>query len=545
MKTGGELIVDCLKAQGVERVFSVPGESYLAVLDALFECGIENVVARHEGGASMMAEADGKITGRPGVAFVTRGPGATNASSGVHVAKQDSTPMVLFVGQIGRRMRGRDAFQEVDYRQMFSDLAKWVEEIDHADRIPEVINHAWHIAMSGRPGPVVIALPEDMLREAADVMAGPRVEVAAPSPSIAEIARFEALLRAAKQPLIVLGGSRWRSEDVAKCEAWAERTGLPVGCTFRRQYLFDNEHPNYVGEVGFKMQPALKTLIDEADLLVFLGCRFSEVPSQGFELLSIPKPKQRLVHIHPGAEELGRIYAPDLAINATPGAFLDTVFETDARFSPPIQTHEAYRAYSTPEPAQVDGVDNGQVMAVLRDRLPKDAIFTNGAGNYAIWLQRYWRFCGIDSYVGPTSGSMGYGLPAAIAAKARHPERMVVCFAGDGCFQMSMSELGTAAQAGLKLLVLVFDNAAYGTIRMHQEMRYPERVSGTGLSNPDFAAISRAYGAHGETVENSVDFGPALGRAIESGKLAVIHIKNDRDVLSPTARISTLRAARK
>ena len=538
MKTGGELIVECLKAQGVERVFSIPGESYLAVLDALYQSGIENVVARQEGGAAMMAEADGKMTGRPGIAMVTRGPGATNAAAGVHIAKQDSTPMILFVGQIGRDMRGREAFQEVDYRAMFSDLAKWVEEIDDPARIPEIVSHAYHVAMSGRPGPVVLSLPEDMLRESADVVPGPRVEVAAPAPSAGSADAFGEMLKHSKRPLLVVGGSRWTQADVDLCQEFSTRTGVPVAGTFRRTHLFDNNHPNYAGEIGFGPAPHVQALLDEADLLILLGCRFSEVPSQGFTELAIPKPKVKLVHVHPGAEELGRIYAPDLAINATPGAFLQAISGLDASFGGARAAHEAYLEYATPKPQKSSLVDNNEMMAVLQKHLDDTTIMTNGAGNYAIWLQRYWRHSRMDTYLGPTSGSMGYGLPAAIAAKLRYPDRRVVCFAGDGCFQMTSQEFGTAAQRGLSLLLLVFDNGSYGTIRAHQSKRYPGRVSGTAIVNPDFGAIARAYGAFGEVVETTGDFEPALKRALAVEGPALLHIKNEVEAISPGHRLS-------
>lgn len=544
MKTGGELIVECLKAQGVERVFSIPGESYLAVLDGLYQSGIENVVARQEGGAAMMAEADGKMTGRPGVALVTRGPGATNAACGVHIAKQDSTPMVLFVGQIGRRMRGREAFQEVDYRQMFGDLAKWVEEIDHADRIPEIISHAWHVAMSGRPGPVVLSLPEDMLRDAVEAEVGPRVEVANPAPAPVDVDKFSTLLAGSKKPFLILGGSRWDANSVAKCQSWAAAYGLPVSCTFRRQHLFDNDHPNYIGDIGFSPNEGVKTMLEESDLLIMLGCRFSEVPSQGFDQFDIPKPKQTLVHIHPGAEELGRIYVPDLSINATPEAFLDAVaaIEVDA-FERPRAAHDAYLEFSTPRANNGEAFDNTEIMEVFRDVLPDDTIFTNGAGNYAIWLHRYWRHRVYDGYLGPTSGSMGYGLPAAIAAKKRYPNRIVISMAGDGCFQMTSQEFGTAVQQNLPLIVIIMDNGSYGTIRMHQEKRYPARVSGTGIQNPNFADIAKAYGAFGEVVEAPGSFAAAFERARLSGKPAIIHVKSDPDRISPNATLSGLRAA--
>ena len=543
-RTGGEVLVDCLVAQGVERVFSIPGESYLAVLDALYPSPIRNIVTRHESGAAMMAEAEGKMTGRPGVAFVTRGPGATNAAAGVHIAKQDSTPMVLFVGQIGRDMRGREAFQEVDYRQTFRDLAKWVEEIDRAERIPEILSHAWHVAMSGRPGPVVLALPEDMLRDPVEVVAGPRVEVADPAPTPALADAVEAALSGAKRPCLVLGGSRWSGSDVRKVQEFAERFGLPVGTTFRRQPCFPATHDHYAGDVGIGMNPALKTRLEESDLLLVLGARFSEIPSQGFELLGIPKTDQTFIHVHPGPEELGRIYAPDIAVNATPGAFLDAMAGRAAQ--PPrgvAAAREAYLAWTDTPPANVGALQMSHVISVLRDVLPEDAILTNGAGNYATWLHRFYRFSRPDTYLGPTSGSMGYGLPAGIAAKLRYPDRPVVVLAGDGCFQMTSQEFGTACQWGANVVVLVVDNGSYGTIRMHQERDYPGRVSGTAIVNPDFAALARAYGAYGELVEEDAAFEPAFRRALEAQGPAILHLKTDVDAITPATTLSALRGA--
>ncbi|MBL4906206.1 MAG: thiamine pyrophosphate-binding protein, partial [Sneathiella sp.] len=519
MKTGGELLIECLEAQDVDRVFCVPGESYLAVLDALHDSKIQTVVARQEGGAAMMAEADGKMTGRPGICFVTRGPGATNAASGIHVAKQDSTPMIMFVGQIGRRMRGREAFQEVDYRQTFGDLAKWVDEIDYVDRIPEIISHAYHVAMSGRPGPVVLALPEDMLTEVCDVQAGPKVEVAEPAPTSSAIEQLQKMLEQAQKPFLLLGGSRWTKEAVSQVQSFAEEWGLPVACSFRRQQLFDHLHPNYVGDVGLGINPSLKKRLEESDLVILLGARFSENPSQGFSIFTMPKTKQKLVHILSGAEELGRIYIPDLSINATPGAFL-----TEVKKISPVkevagakEEHAAYRAWTDELPVTPGDVQMGDVMAHLRDTLPENAILTNGAGNYAIWLHRFWRFRQFGTQLAPTSGSMGYGLPAAVAAKLRNPEKEVVCFAGDGCFQMTMQEFGTAVQFSANIIVLLIDNGVYGTIRMHQERDYPARISATDLQNPDFALLAKAYGAHSETVTKSEEFSPALLRARESG----------------------------
>lgn len=542
MKTGGALLVAALEAQGVDRVFSVPGESYLVVLDALHDASIENIVARHEGGAAMMAEADGKLTGRPGIAFVTRGPGATNAASGVHVAKQDSTPMILFVGQIGLDMDGREAFQEMDYRATFSDLAKWVVEIRSADRIGEVVAHAFHVAMSGRPGPVVIALPEDMLRTCAPVRLARRIEVATPAPAPQEVARFAQMLGAAQRPMMVVGGSRWDDTARDRLAALAARWHLPVAASFRRHGLIDHASPCYAGDIGLGPNPALVERIRQADLLILLGARFSENPSQGFSLLDIPepvqKPGQKLVHIHPGAEELGRIYHPDLAINAVPGQFLDAIKDVTAGPFDADAAHGAYRSWSEEIPDGPGAVGMRDVMRALREGLPDNAVLTNGAGNYAIWLHRFWRFARSQTYLGPTSGSMGYGLPAAIAAKARHKDRPVICLAGDGCFQMTMQEFGTAAQIGAAVVVILLDNGAYGTIRMHQERDFPGRVSGTTLRNPDFAALARAYGGHGETVLEAAQMGPALARALAANGPALIHVRADLEAITPAKTLT-------
>ncbi|MGN6548498.1 MAG: thiamine pyrophosphate-binding protein [Pararhizobium sp.] len=547
MRTGGQLLVECLEAQGVDRLFCVPGESFLAVLDALHDSRIETVVARQEGGAAMMAEADGKMTGRPGIVFATRGPGATNAASGVHVAKQDSTPMILFVGQIGRAMHGRDAFQEVDYRLTFRDLAKWVDEIDDPDRIPEIVSHAFHVAMSGRPGPVVLALPEDMLTSLTDAEPGPRVEVAEPAPTPEAMANFAGMLSSAANPFVVLGGSRWDEAAVAAMAAFAETWDLPVGVSFRRQGLFDHLHANYAGDVGLGINPKLKARIAESDLLILVGGRFSEIPSQGFSLLSIPNSRQRLVHIHPGAEELGRIYQPHLAINATPGAFLRAAAALMAKAggTRAAEAHAAYRAWTDEPAASTGAVQMGAVVTALRGLVGPDAILTNGAGNYATWIHRFWRFRRFGTQLAPTSGSMGYGLPAAVAAKLRHPERDVVCLAGDGCFQMTGQEFGTAVQNDAAVIVVVVDNGIYGTIRMHQEREHPGRVSGTDIVNPDFAALARAYGGHGESVERSADFADAFERARASGKPAILHLKTDPDAITPTTTLSKLRAGTK
>jgi len=548
MKTGGQLIVEALEAQGVERVFCVPGESYLAVLDALHDSAIRTINARHESGAAMMAEAEGKLTGRPGICFVTRGPGATNASPGVHVAQQDSSPMILFIGQIERGMRGRDAFQEVDYTRMFGGMAKWVAEIDSADRVPEMISRAFHTAMAGRPGPVVLVLPEDMLVETADVAPARAAEPVEGGPTTAQIAELERLLAKAERPLVIAGGSRWSENAVTNLRAFSEKFALPVAVTFRRQMLFDHTHPNYAGDIGLGINPKLVALVKDADLILLLGGRFSEVPSQSYELLGIPETGKTLVHVHPGAEELGRVYRPDLAIVATPGTFLEAVADLAPPPSPAWAgraeaAHAAYQAWSEPPATGPGAVQMGSIMTWLRDTLPDDAVFTNGAGNYATWIHRFWRFRRFGTQAAPVCGSMGYGLPAAIAAKLMHPERDVLCFAGDGCFQMTGMEFGTAVQEGANVIVLVVDNGMYGTIRMHQEREYPGRVSATALRNPDFAALARAYGGHGETVERTEDFAPAFQRARASGLPAILHIKLDPEALTPSRTLSEIRAA--
>ncbi|MGB0498532.1 MAG: thiamine pyrophosphate-binding protein [Rubricella sp.] len=527
----GHLIVECLRVQGVGRVFCVPGESYLAVLDGLHDAGIDVVAARHEGGAAMMAEADGKLTGRPGIAMVTRGPGATNAASGIHVAAQDSTPMILFVGQIGRDMRGREAFQEVDYRALFGGMAKWVEEIDRPERIPEILSHAWHVALSGRPGPVVIALPEDMLRESVEARPGPRVEVAEPWPAPEAAERARALIAGAESPIAIVGGSRWDASAIAALPGFAESWSLPMAASFRRQGLFDAHHPLYAGDVGLGINPALRERIANADLVLLLGARFSENPSQGFTLFGIPEPAQKLIHVHPGAEELGRIYAPALPINATPGAFLAAVGNGPETAKTALE-HTAYLDWSGTPPPGVGVATMSHAIAHLREAVPEGAIMANGAGNYAIWLHRFWRYRP-GAQLAPTSGSMGYGLPAACAAALRHPDREVWCLAGDGCFQMTGMEFGTAVQHGARIRVLVCDNARYGTILMHQDRHYPGRPVATDIVNPDFAAWARSYGAVGLTVESDDDFAGAVAEARAADGPALIHLKLDPRDIAP------------
>ncbi|SNB82344.1 MULTISPECIES: thiamine pyrophosphate-binding protein [unclassified Agrobacterium] len=545
-RTGGQLIVEALKANGVSRVSCVPGESYLAVLDALYESGIETVVCRQEGGAAMMADTWGRLTGEPGICMVTRGPGATNASAGLHIARQDSIPMILFIGQVQREAREREAFQEVEYRRAFTEFAKWVGEIDDARRIPEFVTRAFAVATSGRPGPVVLTLPEDMLVEEVEApQAKPYTPVEAhPGPS--QMAAFAKMLDEAKRPVFIIGGTRWSEESVAGFKAFAEKHKLPVGCSFRRQMLFDHLSPSYAGDVGIGINPALTKEIKEADLVVLLGGRLSEMPSSGYTLLDIPYPSQKLVHIYPEAEELGRVYRPDLAICAAPDDFVAalsslTLTANAAWADRTAAMHSAYLNWSTPPQTGPGAVQMGPIMDWIEANVPEDAIFTNGAGNYATWVHRFHRFRRYNTQSAPTSGSMGYGLPAAVAAKHLFPEREVICFAGDGCFMMHGQEFITAVRYGLPIITVLVNNGTYGTIRMHQEREYPGRVSGTDLVNPDFNAFAKAYGGHGETVERTEDFAAAFERARASGKPAIIEAKLDAEAITPTRTLTQIR----
>jgi acetolactate synthase I/II/III large subunit len=541
-RTGAQVLVDQLRAQNVGRVTCVPGESYLAVLDALRDSGIDVLVCRQEGGAAIMAEAAGKLTGRPGICFVTRGPGATNAAAGVHIARQDSTPMILFVGQIARRMRDREAFQEIDYRQMFGGVAKWAVEIDDAARIPEILGRAFRVAMQGRPGPVVVALPEDMLDDVVSVTDAPHVVPAAPAPSADDAERLRAMLAEARRPVALLGGSRWTPGAVAALAAWAELHDVPVAVTFRRAQLFPADHPNFAGELGIGPNPALLARIREADLLLLVGGRLSEMPAQSYGLLGIPNPGLPLVHVHPDAAELGRVYQPALAIEAAPETFCAALPDVAATGrGRAAEAHAAYRAWSeTPEP-KPGAFQYGAAITWLRERLPRDAVICNGAGNFATWIHRYYRFRAFGTQLAPTSGSMGYGLPAAVMAKRSHPERIVVALAGDGDVMMTVQEFATAVQYAVPIVVVVLDNGMYGTIRMHQEREYPGRVSATALRNPDFAALARACGGHGERVARTEDFAPAFERSLASGLPAMIHCQVDPEALTPTMTLAAIR----
>lgn len=546
-RTGGQILVDALRIHGTDTAYCVPGESFLAVLDALYLArdDIRLIVARQEGGAAHMAEAHGKLTGEPGICFVTRGPGSTNASIAVHTARQDSTPLILFVGQVGRGTLGREAWQEIDYRHMFGHIAKWVDQIDDARRIPEFINRAFNVATSGRPGPVVLALPEDMLTDVVEVCDSPRYRRSAAAPAQAALDGLQAELTRAERPLVVLGGGGWTrqaSEDIA---AFAEHFDLPVACAFRRQDLLDNRHDHYVGETGLGMDPRIAQRVKCADLIIAIGARLGETSTQGYALLSVPRPAQRLVHVHSDPEELGHVYHADVPVLSSMPEFARA-----ARLLRPTQpprwshwTHAARTDYidNLQPPASMPGdVDLGQVMVHLRNTLPADTIVSNGAGNYTLWVQRFWRYGGLRTQLAPTSGTMGYGLPAAIAAKLVYPERTAVCFAGDGCFLMNGQELATAMQYGANVIVIVVNNGMYGSIRMHQERHYPGHVHGTDLLNPDFSALARAYGAHAERVERTADFEAALMRALQAHRPALIELRVSSEALSPRLTIASL-----
>jgi acetolactate synthase-1/2/3 large subunit len=547
-RRGGQILVDQLRVHGADLCFGVPGESYLAVLDAFVDVPeLRYVICRQEGGVAMMAEAYGKLTGRPGIGFVTRGPGATNASSGVHVAQQDSTPMILFVGQIERAATERDAFQEIDYRRLFGSVAKWAAEIESAERIPEYVHRAFMTATSGRPGPVVLALPEDMLMEHAaveDARPWQRVD-AYPAP--AALAHLRAMLGKARSPFMILGGGGWSADAVRAIERFVSANDLPTACGFRRQDLLSNEHRCYAGDIAIGPNPALVEGIRGSDLLLAIGTRLSEMTTQGYSLLGIPNPGVRLVHVHNDPEELGRVYAPELALQASmPGiaAALAALEPVAARpWAEATRTmRESYLAWR--EPKRLPGeLQMGEVMRHIRETLPADAIVTNGAGNYCVWVNRFYSYRDFKTQLAPCSGSMGYGLPAAIAAKLAHPDRPVVCFAGDGCFQMTGQELGTAVQERLGIVILVVNNGIYGTIRMHQEREFPTRVSGTDLVNPDFAALARAYGAQGATVSRTEEFPDAFAEALAAGRPALLELRIDPEALTPRATLSEIRAA--
>jgi acetolactate synthase I/II/III large subunit len=544
--SGGQLVVAALRVHNVDMAFSVAGESYLEVLDALFDAPeIRLVTCRQEGGAAFMAEAYGKLTGKPGVLLVTRGPGACNASIGIHTAFQDSTPMVVLVGQVARHQIDREAFQEVDLRKMFAPLAKWVAQIDMAERVPELINQAFQVATSGRPGPVVLALPEDMLRDRrAAAVVGPYRAVRA-HPGAADLAEMRRLLAAAERPMMLVGGSGWTDEACRGIARFARANDLPVCCSFRRQDIVDNRLPCFVGDLGTGANPALVARFKEADLLLAVGARIGEITSQSYSLLGIPDPGKVLIHIHAGAEELGRVFRPNLAIQsgmaefAAAAAFLEPMREP--RWSQwRAAVRSEYEAGLAPSTAG-GMLDLGKIMGWLRDRLPDDAIVTSDAGNFSGWPNRFLQYRRPGRQLGPTSGAMGYGVPAAVAAKLVHPDRLVVGFCGDGGFMMTGQELATSALEGVGPIVLVFNNAMYGTIRMHQERRFPGRVVGTALKNPDFLGLAGAYGIYGASVRRTEEFAPAFEEAAARKSAAIIELKMDPETITTRTTLSEIR----
>jgi acetolactate synthase I/II/III large subunit len=546
VREGGRILVDQLVLNGVDTAFCVPGESFLPVLDALHDGPVRLVVCRQEGGAAHMAAAHGRLTGRPGVCLVTRGPGATNASVGVHNAAQDSAPMLLLVGQVPRGLRRREAFQELDLPGVFGPMAKWAAEVDDAARLPELVARAITVSVSGRPGPVVLGLPEDVLADKVEAADAPPATATQAHPSPAALAELRELLAAASRPLLLAGGPGWTVAAAADLRAFAESSRLPVAVSFRSQDLLDNRSPSYAGPLGNNADPALLARVQAADLVVAVGPRLDELTMAGYRLLEPPRPRQRLVHVHQGVEQLGSLYQADLAIAAGMPAFAAA-----ARALPPVAeptwgdwsraAREDYLAWSRPPPSRAR-LDPAAVVAWLAERLPADAVLTSGAGNYTGWVQRYYRFRQLGTQLAPKGGTMGYGLPAAIAAKLAHRERVVVAFAGDGCFLMTGQELATAVQHDVRVVVVVLNNGMYGTIRMHQERAYPGRVVGTDLVNPDFAAMARAFGAHGEVIEETAGFPDAFERALAAGRPALLELRTDPDAITPSTTLHALRA---
>jgi acetolactate synthase I/II/III large subunit len=542
---GGKILADALAAQGVKLAFGVPGESYLPVLDGLHDLQdrLRFVICRQEGGASYMAEAYGKLTGEPGVLFVTRGPGATNGAIGAHTGFQDSTPMVVFIGQVPNEFAEREAFQEIDYRRMYGQLAKWVGQIDRVERIPEYVSRAFHTAMAGRPGPVVLALPEDTLFSEAAVADVPKYHVVRSAPAPSQIEQLKRFLEAAKQPFVLIGGGGWSRAACVRLQKWIETNGLPVGTSFRCQDLFDNRSSNYAGDVGIGINPKLAQRIKEADVLLVIGARLGEMTTSAYSLLEAPMPQQTLIHVHSGAEELGRVYRPALAINSGMAQFVEAIEKLRFDGLWEARTEQARKEFlEWTEPRPMPGqVQYGEVIRWLSDRLPEDAIIAGGAGNFAGWLHRHFRYKGFRTQLGSTNGSMGYGYPAAVAAKLAEPSRTVFALCGDGDFLMTGQEIATAVQYGANFVAVVVNNGLYGTIRMHQEREYPGRVYGTELRNPDFAAYARAFGGYGETVERTADFAPAFERAAATGKPAIIELKIDPDAITPQTTLSAIR----
>tara|TARA_R110002126_G_scaffold291744_1_gene456575 strand:- start:181455 stop:183146 length:1692 start_codon:yes stop_codon:yes gene_type:complete len=546
---GGRILADQLRLLGADTVFCVPGESFLDLLDGLYahQDDIKVIACRHESGASNMADAYGKMTGKPGICVVTRGPGATNAANGIHTAFQDSTPMIVLIGQVGRGMTDREAFQEMDYRRVFGEMAKWIAQIDDPRRIPEYLSRAWKIALSGRPGPVVLALPEDMLSQRVSVEDLRATPLPKSAPTPAAMAELETMIRGAKKPLLVVGGPSWNAQCAQKVQAFAERNGLPVAASFRCQDYIDNASENYVGVIGIAPSPRLRQrMLEEVDLLIAIGTRFGEMTTQGYTLLDIPNPQMTFVHVHPGPELLGQVYAPDLSIVSDPEAFLDAIQNISVADGPQkwVSWRKEQRAdYLTYlEPTQVPGkVNMGEVVQHIRQVMPKETIIASGAGNYTVWVHRFHQHRHYRTQLAPTSGSMGYGVPAAIAAKLSEPQREVICIAGDGCFLMTSQEMATAHQHGADIIYIVVNNGMYGTIRMHQERNHPGRVIATRLVNPDFVTYAASFGIAGERVETTEAFPQALERARKTSGGYMIEIVVDPEALTPAQSLSAAR----
>jgi acetolactate synthase-1/2/3 large subunit len=545
-RTGARILVDQLVLHGVETSFCIPGESYIAVLDALRDAPIRLVVARHEAGAANMADAFGKLTGRPGICFVTRAPGATHATVGIHAAYQDSTPLILFVGQVPRQHRGREAFQELDYARMFGEVAKWVAEVGEAAAVPEIVARAFRVATSGRPGPVVVALPEDMLGEEADVADAEQYRPDRSAPAREDVVRAHELLARSERPLVVVGGGGWSARTATALQRWAEALQLPVATSFRRQDYIDNTSPSYAGVLTIGHDPALASRLRACDLLLALGTRLGDIATRGYTTLEPPRTPQTLVHVHADPTELGRVYEPDLPIVSGSADFVAALGELDpldgSRWAEWTEAAHADFLAWLDHRRGPGALDLGDVMAHLRERLPDDAIVTNGAGNFTVWVHRFYTFRRYRTQLSPCSGAMGYGIPAAVAAKVVHPERIAVCVAGDGDFLMSGHELAAAAQEDAPIVVLLVNNGMYGTIRMHQERQFPGRVVGTDLVNPDFVALAEAYGAHAELVERGEDFADAFERALAAGRPAVLELRVDPEAITPQATLSEIRA---
>lgn len=547
-RSGGEILVAALLAHGIDRAFGVPGESAMPLYDALLTNAnrIQFVTCRHEATAAHMAEADGKLRNGPGLCLVSRGPGAMHAAVGVHMAVQNSTPMILIVGQVPRDVRGREAFQEMEYDQIFASTAKWAVEIDDPQRIPETFARAVQISRSGRPGPVVISIPEDVFDETCMVEDMPPLAVESPAPTAAHLGRVRELLQGAERPVVIIGGSGWTPQDAQSVLGFATANELPIVAAFRSQGIVGFREENYCGDLGFGVSPALAARIKSADVILAIGDRLCDITTQGYQLIEAPEPKQRLIHVYPGAEELGRVFRAELPIHSGIAPFVAAL--GDLRLAPHAgwtEWRQAMRreflAFKTPGPLR-QGLDMSRVVAFLNERLPDDAIVTNGAGNYGGWVHRYYQYRSFGAQIAPKGGSMGYGFPAALAAKLRHPERMVVCFAGDGCFSMAMVELATAMQNRIPVVVLVINNGMYGAIRFHQERQFPGRPIGTTLHNPNFAELARSFGAFGEVVESHETFPAAFERAVASQGPAVIELRVDPDLLTPDKTVADVRA---